>query len=96
MGDMRHSEPRSNKTIMTEQITDFAQSEVEVIRYLLYEQTPEEHRVEVEEEQWFTELGERPAFRLAESRLGDGLQFLILDVWPYLYRLNPEAFEKAV
>lgn len=72
-----------------------AQSEVEVIEYLLYEQTRDAHRTEIEEERWFIELGERPAFKLAYCRLGDGASFVINDLWPYLYRVSP-TFREAV
>lgn len=66
-----------------------AQSEVEVIEYLLHEQSPESHQTEVEEERWFIELGERAAFKLAYCELGSASHFLINDIWPYLYATNP-------
>lgn len=66
-----------------------AQSEVEVIQYLLHEQSPESHQIEVQEERWFIELGERAAFQLASCRLGDRAHFVINDIWPYLYRTDP-------
>lgn len=75
----------------------FADSCAEMIHYMLNEQTPELHQWEVEEERWFIELGEKPAFQLAQSQehLGDLTHFILMDAWPYLYRQNPEFFERA-
>lgn len=67
-----------------------AQSEVEVIEYLLHEQSPESHQTEMAEERWYLELGERVAFKLAYCELGSGSRFIINDIWPYLYRTNPD------
>lgn len=86
----------AKRTMSAEQRAEsLAQSEVEVIEYLLHEQSPESHQIEIEEERWFIELGERAAFNLAYAENGSASHFLINDIWPYLYATNP-TFHEAV